>query len=138
MDADSAQHYIGETTEVRRRFQRYRKPGPSQATNIRVNALLKEHLESGGSAEVDIIVDGVTLTVSGEEFDADLSDKATHRVPANAALVAESGTDIDTLNRQPRVTSVLGKSLLRSCGTRSRQLRVRSPAVPHGAHSCLP
>lgn len=98
-DGDSSRHYIGETMELRRRFQHYRKPGPSQATNIRVNALLKEHLESGGSAEVDIIIGGVMLTISGEEVDANLSDKATRRLMENAALVAEGGTDIDTLNR---------------------------------------
>ena len=85
--------------ELRRRFQHYRKPGPSQATNLRVNALLKEHLGSGGSAEVDIIVDGVVLMIGGENIDANLSDKATRRLIENAALVAEGGTDVSTLNR---------------------------------------
>lgn len=84
---------------MRRRFQHYRKPGPSQATNIRVNGLLREHLESGGAVEVDIIVDGVTLIISDTEIKAELGDKATRRLLENAALVAEGGTDIDTLNR---------------------------------------
>ena len=98
-DGDSSRHYIGETMELRRRFQHYRKPGPSQATNLRVNALLKEHLGSGGSAEVEIIVDGVVLMIGGENIDANLSDKATRRLIENAALVAEGGTDVSTLNR---------------------------------------
>ncbi len=98
MDSDSSRHYIGETTELRRRFQHYRKPGPSQATNIRINTLLKAHLESGGSGEVDIIVDDITLTINCETVDADLSDKATRRLLENVALVAEDSTDIDKLN----------------------------------------
>lgn len=99
IDGDSTRHYIGETAELRRRFQHYRRPGPSQATNIRVNALLREHLAAGGISDVDIIVDGVTLTISSNEVDADLSDKATRRLLENAALVAEGDADIDTLNR---------------------------------------
>ncbi|KZB73492.1 MULTISPECIES: hypothetical protein [Thalassospira] len=99
MDNDDAHHYIGETAGLRRRFQHYRTPGPSQKTNIRVNALFKEHLGSGGCVEVDIIVDGVKLLVGGTMVDADLNDKASRRLLENAALVTEGGTDISTLNR---------------------------------------
>ena len=99
VDSNSRKNYIGETIHLRRRFQHYRTPGPSQATNIRINDLLKAHLDSGGNAEVDIIIDSVILTVSGKEISADLNDKATRRLIENAVLVAESGTEIDTLNR---------------------------------------
>lgn len=99
MDNHNAQHYIGETAGLRRRFQHYRTPGPSQKTNIRVNVLFKEYLGSGGCVEVDIIVDGVKLLVRGTMIDADLHNKALRRLLENAALVTEGGTDITTLNR---------------------------------------
>lgn len=99
MDSNSRKSYIGETIHLRRRFQHYRTPGPSQATNIRINDLLKAHLASGGNVEVDIIIDSVILTISKKEVGADLNDKATRRLIENAMLVAESDTEIDTLNR---------------------------------------
>ncbi len=47
--------YIGETAQLQRRFQHYRTPGPSQTTNIRINALMKEILNSGGEVRVSVI-----------------------------------------------------------------------------------
>ena len=33
--------YVGETDNLQRRFAHYRNPGPTQATNLRLNALSK-------------------------------------------------------------------------------------------------
>ena len=94
-----ARHYIGETADLRRRFQHYRTPGPSQATNIRINQLLLEHCAAGGQAKLDIIVGDVVLVIGKEPAHADLGDKATRRLLEHAALVAEGDDAIDSLNR---------------------------------------
>ena len=44
--------YVGEADRLRRRFQHYRTPGPSQATNIRVNAAMLLILEAGRATPV--------------------------------------------------------------------------------------
>jgi len=62
--------YIGETEQLRRRFQHYRTPGPSQTTNIRLNALMKDVILNNGEVRVDII----TTALSGGN-QLDLQDK---------------------------------------------------------------
>ena len=47
-------HYVGEASELRRRFQQYRTPGSSQRTNLRLNKLFRDHLEGGGQVDVDV------------------------------------------------------------------------------------
>lgn len=45
-----ARVYIGETDNLRRCLaENYRSPGPRQQTNLRINALLREHLVEGGT-----------------------------------------------------------------------------------------
>lgn len=95
----SDQHYIGETGDLRRRFYHYRNPGPSQATNIRINGLLLDHLVTGGSVEIDVIVGEITLQIGDEVAPVDLAAKAVRRLFEHAALVAKGGTDIGRLNR---------------------------------------
>ena len=92
-------HYIGETADLRRRFYHYRNPGPSQATNIRINGLLLDHLAAGGSVEVDIIAGEVALTIGDESVPVDLALKPVRRLLEHAALLAQGGTDISSLNR---------------------------------------
>ncbi|MDP8927236.1 MAG: hypothetical protein M3O70_01295 [Actinomycetota bacterium] len=41
--------YIGETENLRRRSGNYRNPGPSQQTSTRISALLRRHLQVGGT-----------------------------------------------------------------------------------------
>lgn len=43
--------YIGETDRLRRRFQHYRTPGPSQRTNVRLNKATVEVLDRGGGSQ---------------------------------------------------------------------------------------
>ena len=94
-----ATHYIGETADLRRRFQHYRKPGPTQQTNIRINHFLLKHCAAGDQAELDIIVGDVVLVLGKDSAQADLSDRPTRRLLEHAALVAEGGKGIDSLNR---------------------------------------
>lgn len=92
-------HYIGETVDLRQRFQHYRTPGPSQATNQRINALLLSHLSANGQAVIDIITGDITLIVGGKHRTDDLSDEKVRRLLEQAALIAEGGSDTHSLNR---------------------------------------
>lgn len=56
---DQQNIYLGETDNLRRRFGHYRNPGPSQLTNIRLNALIMKHLESGGTARAATITEAI-------------------------------------------------------------------------------
>ncbi|UEM04739.1 hypothetical protein JL101_004670 [Skermanella rosea] len=96
---DSLRCYIGETADLRRRFAHYRKPGPTQATNIRLNELLLAHLGGGGRVELDVVTGGVLLVIGEARVQADLADKATRRLLEHAALVAQGGAAVDSLNR---------------------------------------
>ena len=93
------QHYIGETDELRRRFQHYRTPGPSQQTNIRLNERFRVHMAAGGSIDVDIVDDKVAVTAGGTPLDIDLADKATRRLLEHAAVTGEAAAGVELLNR---------------------------------------
>ncbi|MGN8200507.1 DUF7662 domain-containing protein [Salinisphaera sp. RV14] len=99
LDSIAPRHYIGETMDLRRRFQHYRTPGPSQATNRRLKELLLSHLGAQGRALVDIITSTITLTDMGTARVVDLSDKTARRFSKQAALIAESAQDVNSLNR---------------------------------------
>jgi hypothetical protein len=97
ISAAGERHYVGETSLLTRRFRNYRTPGPTQRTNLRLNALLKEVLSEGGRVEVAVVT-GATVTLEGDEaVEADLSDRAVRLVIENAALVAarHAGTSLE-------------------------------------------
>lgn len=91
--------YIGETIHLRRRFAHYRNPGPTQTTNIRINALFMDHLAAGHGIDVDVILQDADMNIGEEPVSVDFSDKAVRRLFENAAIVAEGGQDIESLNR---------------------------------------
>lgn len=95
----SARHYIGEAADLRRRFAHYRNPGPTQATNLRLNKLIRDHLGGGGQALLDIATGGIALSIGDAPLQADLYDKATRRLLEHAALVAEGAAAVESLNR---------------------------------------
>jgi hypothetical protein len=68
----------------------YRNPGPTQSTNIRLNAALRKHLSSGGVASMAFIADALVRTAGDEQplVPVDLSRKAARRLVQNAALVS--------------------------------------------------
>jgi len=80
--------YIGESDNLRRRANGYRNPGPSQLTNLRLNAVLRAHLAAGGvarlavSSEAELILPGV-----GHPLQLDLSRKAGRLLAESAGLV---------------------------------------------------
>ena len=100
LDGDGrSQVYIGESVNLRRRFGNYRGPGPTQQTSLRINALLKESIARGAVIAVDIVTEGVKLTINGCQVSVDLTDKAMRRMIEHAAIVATGGTDIEIANR---------------------------------------
>lgn len=99
LGAGQSRHYIGETVRLRRRFSHYANPGPSQATNIRINALLREHLEAGERIEIDIMTEAGSMVIAGNPVPVNFSDKATRRLFEHAAIVAEGGEEVESLNR---------------------------------------
>lgn len=79
--------YIGEADRLRRRFQHYRTPGPSQATNLRLNGVMLPLLRAGRAIGVS------TVTHAWVEIDAarstlDLRQKASRLLVESAALTA--------------------------------------------------
>lgn len=97
--AGQSRHYIGETVRLQRRFSHYANPGPSQTTNIRINALLREHLEAGERIEIDIMTDADSMVITGNATQVNFKDKVTRRLFEHAAIVAEGGAEIESLNR---------------------------------------
>lgn len=95
--------YIGETDLLQRRMAHYRNPGPTQSTNIRMNAALRKHLASGGVGIMDVIVDALVRAAADEQplVPLDLSRKAARRLVENAALVSAylaGDSDIENLD----------------------------------------
>jgi hypothetical protein len=95
---DGRAHYIGETDQLPRRLQHYRTPGPSQRTNIRLNALLIHHLKRGDQVSLSVVLDGVTVTCDGELYPVDLNRKSERILLENAALLGANATGIKLLN----------------------------------------
>ena len=79
--------------------QHYRTPGPSQQTNIRMNAEFRDHMVAGGSIEVDIAIDNIDVVAGGEPVPVDLANKAMRRLLEHAALVDEAAAGTELLNR---------------------------------------
>jgi hypothetical protein len=78
--------YIGEADELRRRFAHYRNLGPTQPTNKRINALLKQLLADGGRASMAIAT-SAALEINDVPSVLDLTKKAGRLLAENAALV---------------------------------------------------
>jgi hypothetical protein len=90
--------YIGESDNLERRMGNYRNPGPTQPTNLRLNQLLKEALEDGGSVVVSVVLEAI--------FDGgklDLAARPARLLVENAALLAESAAG--AARYQPRDSS---------------------------------
>jgi hypothetical protein len=87
-------NYIGESENLRRRFGNYRNPGPTQPTNLRINAWLKNLLNEGGEV---FVATAEQAWLDGEL--ADLSRKATRRMFEQMAIALEHADDVESLNR---------------------------------------
>lgn len=79
--------YIGEADRLRRRFQHYRTPGPTQATSVRLNAVMLELLRDEAAISVCIIT-AARVEVDGATSPLDLQHKAGRLLVESAALTA--------------------------------------------------
>jgi len=96
----SQQHsvYIGETDQLPRRFQHYRTPGPSQQTNLRLNALFLEVLKTHGKISVSIVTHASIEMTDGPERPADLSKKWERVLLEHSAICTERSANVRLLN----------------------------------------
>ena len=90
--------YIGEAELLRRRIYHYLKPGPSQTTNIRLNALFQEERLKGYQITLDVLefapcsIDNVSITMD------DLKDKMVRRLLENLLIVYYARSGFTVLN----------------------------------------
>ena len=58
--------YIGKTTiALRDRMYQYQRPGPSQRTNLRINAAIRDKLDGGTSIEIYALPDPADMEYRG-------------------------------------------------------------------------
>jgi len=91
--------YVGETDNLTRRFAHYRNPGPTQPTNVRINALFKELLSRGESITVAIVTQRAWILRDDKEEVANFTEKSTRRLFENFVLVMGKAKEIEELNR---------------------------------------
>jgi hypothetical protein len=91
--------YVGETSDLQRRFRMYRTPGTSQLTNIRLQRLLVDALQAGSEVAVAIVTSALRLDLSGATGEFDLSSKAVRMLLENAALISSDAASVESLNR---------------------------------------
>lgn len=77
--------YVGESVNLARRVRNYVRPGPSQATSLRINELLTEHVQHD-AVSFEVAGD-VRFTVDDRDVAVDLSRKADRVLIEQAALV---------------------------------------------------
>src|SRR3546814_5172631 len=68
--------YVGEAVNLKRRFGNYRRPGATQQTSLRLNALLIEAIGQCGAITADIAYQDFGLNIGGVAMDADLAETA--------------------------------------------------------------
>src|SRR3546814_952934 len=81
--------YVGEAVNLKRRLGNYRRPGATQQTSLRLNALLIEAIGQCGAITVDIAYQDIGLNIGGVAMDADLADRSEEQpseVLTNAQL----------------------------------------------------
>jgi hypothetical protein len=91
--------YVGESDDLNRRFGHYRNPGPTQPTNLRMNALFKELLTHGHSIKVAIATGGAWILRNNREELANLNEKHMRRLFENFVLVMGKGEYVEEINK---------------------------------------
>ena len=88
--------YIGETVDLRQRMAGYRNPGPTQATNKRMNARLREHLAADGRVQLSMA--RRVAIVAGERVNHGTpGPHAQRRLVENLALIEADAEGVDQI-----------------------------------------
>jgi hypothetical protein len=96
---DAERRYIGQTENLARRLGHYKNPGPTQHTNIRMNAEFVQALAAGLEISVAAVIGGAWIEGGAGKVAADMSSTATRCLLENAAILADRATGIESLNR---------------------------------------
>ena len=96
--ADGRKEYIGETDLLRRCLQHYRTPGPSQSTNIRLNAYMVKAIEAGYKIGISIMATGASVMMDGQICKPDMRNESVRVLFEHAAIYAARETGIVLLN----------------------------------------
>lgn len=96
--AGGRQVYIGETDRLDRRFQHYWTPGPTQGTIIRLNRLMREIRHAGGTIEISIVSDEVSVSMNGGVKPARLAVHPDRMLLEHAAIYATRESRVALVN----------------------------------------
>jgi hypothetical protein len=96
---NSEKRYIGQTENLARRLGNYRNPGPTQQTNVRLNAEFLRALADGAQISVAAVIGGAWIAGEAGKVPADMSSISTRCLLENAAILADGATGIESLNR---------------------------------------
>ncbi len=97
--AGKTARYIGESENIQRRFAHYRNPGPTQATNIRLNERFLADLAGGADIAVAVATEGFHLNRGDGPIAPDLRIKSVRLLIESAALQSGGAQDVESLNR---------------------------------------
>ena len=90
-EGDVRSFYVGESENLFQRMNGYRNPGPTQATNQRINLLLCDLLDDGGAVRVSLIheatLDGVSLDFRRKPARLLVENSALLHLAAQGAVV---------------------------------------------------
>lgn len=95
--------YIGEASQLKRRAYHYARPGPSQMTNIRMNAEMREHLTGGGRIDMSIVTQATIEIDGAAAARLDLDAASSRRLVENAVLRGLKATGLERILNRPGV-----------------------------------
>ncbi|MBW4975709.1 hypothetical protein KZZ08_18940 [Roseovarius mucosus] len=90
--------YVGETVNLRRRMQNYRRPGATQTTSVWVNDHLRNRLRDGELVLLETCTDAMTTTGTIRQG-ADLKSKIVRVMIEHAAILYEKQANWIPLNK---------------------------------------
>jgi hypothetical protein len=91
--------YVGEADLLPRRFRHYRTPGSRQQTNLRMNPIMIDTLERGGSIGVEIVTQSQVKVGDQLPVPLDLTWKSARVLVERAAEVTARQEDVPIHNR---------------------------------------
>lgn len=94
---DQQSFYIGESSNLKRRFNNYRSCGKTQATSIRISKMLENALLAGAEISVSIVTEKAWL--EGQTEPLDLSSKTIRCMLENLTILTISDPNVRKLNK---------------------------------------